>query len=222
MNRSQLKWDVAGLIPAVVQDGRSGEVLMVAWMNDEALEMTLRGPHVTFWSRSRSELWTKGATSGAVQAVRAVRVDCDGDTLLVTVDPAGPACHTGAQTCFFEDLSHDEAAPRIGAVLGQLAATIEARKDADPEQSWTAKLLSGGAAAYGVKIIEEADEVVKACAEESPERVAEEAADLLYHLLVGMAARGVGLSDVASVLRSRQGISGVTAKALRADNRDSP
>ena len=222
MSLDDLKWDDSGLIPAVVQDGASGEVLMVAWMNEEALTRTLQGPHATFWSRSRGELWTKGATSGNVQRVQAVRADCDADTLLVTVDPAGPACHTGAPTCFFEELGEHAPPARLGAVLASLAETIEARRGADPSGSWTAKLLAGGPEAYGAKIAEEADEVVRACAGESPERVAEEAADLLYHLLVGLADRQVSLQAVAQVLRSREGVSGVTAKALRADSRDSP
>lgn len=221
MSLADLKWDEAGLIPAVVQDGSSGAVLMVAWMNAEALERTLSGPHATFWSRSRSELWTKGATSGNVQRVQAISVDCDADTLLLTVEPAGPACHTGATTCF-SPLSDAEAPPRLGQVLSGLAATLADRARASPEESWTARLLAGGPQAYGAKVREEADEVVRACAEEGDDRVAEEAADLLYHLLVALQARGVGLSDVAAVLKARQGVSGIKAKALRDDNRDSP
>ncbi len=222
MNVEDLKWDSRGLIPGVVQDADTGAVLMVAWMNREALRQTLRGPHATFWSRSRGELWTKGATSGNVQAVVAVSADCDADALLVSVRPAGPACHTGAPTCFFEPLSGSAPPERLGAALAELAATVQARKGADPESSWTAQLLAGGVKAYGAKIVEEADEVVRACADESEDRVAEEAGDLLYHLLVGLADRGVSLSAVARVVRSRAGVSGLQAKALRGESRDSP
>ena len=191
-------------------------------MDRQALERTLSGPHATFWSRSRGELWTKGQTSGNVQRVVAVAADCDADTLLVSVDPQGPACHTGAPTCFFETISPCDAPPRLGDALAEIAGTIEARRCADPDSSWTARLLSAGVAAYGAKIVEEADEVVRACAGETEDRVAEEAADLLYHLLVGLADRNVSLAAVARVLTARAGVSGLEAKALRDHSREPP
>lgn len=215
MRPGDLRWGADGLLPAVVQGAADGAVLMVAWMNAEALERTLAGPHAVFWSRSRRTLWTKGETSGNVMRVASVRADCDADTLLVTVDPAGPACHTGATTCFFERLSEAEAFPRIGAALGVLEEVVAQRRGADPADSWTARLLAGGPDVYGVKIREEAEEVARACAAESSERVAEEAADLLYHLMVGLGHRGVSISEVASVLASRAGVSGLEEKARR-------
>jgi len=215
MTPADLPWGADGLLPAVVQGAADGEVLMVAWMNAEALERTLIGPHAVFWSRSRGALWTKGETSGNVLRVVSVRADCDADTLLVTVDPAGPACHTGARTCFFEGLSQESAPPRIGASLMALEAVVDRRRGADPDASWTARLLSGGPEAYGAKIREEADELVRACAGEPTDRVAEEAADLLYHLMVGLGHRGVSISEVAAILASRAGVSGLREKAGR-------
>lgn len=222
MTPQDIRWDGQGLAPAVVQDASTGTVLMVAWMNAAALAQTLQGPHTVFWSRSRQSLWVKGETSGNLMRVRSVSADCDADTILVTVDPAGPACHTGAQSCFFEPLTEDPAPSRLGEVLGALARTIESRKGGDPSESWTAKLLAGGPAAYGAKVIEEADEMVRACTDESDGRVAEEAADLLYHLLVALADRDVELTRVAQILAARAGTSGLQAKAMRGHGRDSP
>ncbi len=215
MRPGDLRWGADGLLPAVVQGAADGAVLMVAWMNAEALERTLAGPHAVFWSRSRRTLWTKGETSGNVLGVVSVRADCDADTLLVTVDPAGPACHTGATTCFFGRLSEAEAPPRIGAALVALEEVVAQRRGADPADSWTARLLTGGPDVYGAKIREEAEEVVRACAAEPSGRVAEEAADLLYHLMVGLGHRGVSISEVAAILALRAGVSGLEEKARR-------
>jgi len=210
-----LRWDDRGLLPAIVQDAGDGGVLMLAWMNREALERTLAGPHVTFWSRSRGALWTKGDTSGHRLETVAVRADCDGDALLVTARPTGPACHTGARSCFFAALSPGGPPARPGEVLAHLCATIEARRGADPAASWTARLLTAGPDAVGAKLREEAGELAAACASEPDDRVAAEAADLVYHLLVALAGRGVPLSRVTDALAAREGRSGLEEKASR-------
>lgn len=196
-----LDWS-AGLVPAVVQDARTGEVLTLAWMDREAFERTLRTRQTWLYSRSRGTLWRKGETSGHTQRVTDVRVDCDGDAVLVQVVPAGPACHTGRGSCFYRDAAGTE--PDAGGpVLARLEATIAARARLAPAGSYTASLLRGGVPAAGAKVVEEAAEVVRAAREESDARVAEEAADLLYHLLVLLAARATPLSAVLDVLAAR-------------------
>ncbi len=195
-----MQFDERGLVPCVVQDWRSGEVLTLAYMNAEALERTRQSGEMHFFSRSRGELWHKGATSGNTQAVRALRLDCDGDTVLALVEPAGPACHTGERTCFHRgDL--DPGAPH--EALPALQRTISARARARPEGSYTARLLEDPAL-IGAKVQEEAEEVTRAAREESDERVGEEAADLLYHLTVLLAGRGLALEDAAEVLDGRR------------------
>jgi len=168
------------LRPAIVQDAESGRVLMLAWMDAEAERRTRETGEAWFWSRSRQEYWRKGATSGNTMAVEELRDDCDGDALLLRVRPAGPACHTGSVSCF---------APALWRVISERAAT-------KPEDSYTAKLLEGGTAAVARKVGEEAVELVTAALAESDQRVVEEAADLVYHLYVLLAARGL---DVAAV-----------------------
>jgi phosphoribosyl-ATP pyrophosphohydrolase/phosphoribosyl-AMP cyclohydrolase len=194
-----IAFDDRGLVPCIVQDWRTGEVLTLAYMNAEALERTRATGEMHFWSRSRQELWHKGATSGNVQRLRALRQDCDGDALLALVEPAGPACHTGERTCFFTgDL--DPAAPH--EVLPALGRTIAARAAERPAGSYTTTLLEDSALA-GAKVEEEAEEVVRAAREESDERVAEEAADVIYHLMVLLAGRGLSLADAERVLDGR-------------------
>jgi phosphoribosyl-ATP pyrophosphohydrolase/phosphoribosyl-AMP cyclohydrolase len=187
---AEVKFDQRGLVPCVVQDWRTGEILTLAYMNGE----------VHFFSRSRQELWHKGATSGNTQAVRAIRYDCDGDALVVLVDPAGPACHTGERTCFHRG-ELDPPAPF--SVLPELERTIAERADTRPEGSYTAELLATPGAA-GEKVQEEAEEVVRAAREESDDRVAEEAADVLYHLAVLLRGRGLSLADAERVLDGRR------------------
>jgi phosphoribosyl-AMP cyclohydrolase / phosphoribosyl-ATP pyrophosphohydrolase len=184
------------LLPCIVQDARTGEVLTLAYMNDEALERTRETGEMWFWSRSRNELWHKGATSGNVQKLKELRLDCDEDALLALVEPAGPACHTGARTCFH----NGELDPVPAEALALLARTIEARRGAD---TYTGTLLADGEL-VGAKVQEEAEEVVRAARDESDERVAEEAADVLYHLAVLLAGRGVELADVYEVLNERR------------------
>jgi phosphoribosyl-ATP pyrophosphohydrolase/phosphoribosyl-AMP cyclohydrolase len=241
---NDLKWDDAGLITAVVQDRLTGQVRMVAWMNREALDATLSSGFATFYSRSRRTLWRKGETSGHVLRVHDVAVDCDGDTLLVQVDPEGPSCHTGRATCFFRKLSTGgsaaapaatttgtllpstapaSTAPEVDPSVADLAdpfllsleAEIEKRSRSSAQRSYTRSLLDGGVAKISAKISEEAAELNAALAGETDDRVASEAADVIYHLLVGLRARGVALRRVIEVLAKRAGQSGHAEKASR-------
>jgi phosphoribosyl-ATP pyrophosphohydrolase/phosphoribosyl-AMP cyclohydrolase len=194
-----LLFDAAGLLPVVVQDRASGDVLMVAWANAEALERTAETGLAHFWSRSRQALWRKGETSGNGLRVVEARADCDRDTLLLVVDPEGPACHTGARTCF------GETSPTAAGMLEELARVIAARAEAPAEESYTARLLAKGPDQVLKKIGEEATEVVLAGRGQSDERLAEETADLLYHLLVALHQRGLPLARVMDELRRRRG-----------------
>jgi phosphoribosyl-ATP pyrophosphohydrolase/phosphoribosyl-AMP cyclohydrolase len=204
MTADDVKWDAQGLAPAIVQDALSGEVLMLAWMNRESLQRTLDTRLATFWSRSRGELWVKGQTSGNTQAVRAVALDCDQDAVLVRVEPAGPACHTGARSCFVSGEPLLSAAPAPGETLLALERVLQSRKTAPPEGSWTAKLFADEALRHK-KVGEEAAELVVASLRGKREEIAHEAADLLYHALVLLQAHGMGLAEVTEVLRSREG-----------------
>jgi phosphoribosyl-AMP cyclohydrolase / phosphoribosyl-ATP pyrophosphohydrolase len=195
----ELAFGENGLLPCVVQDWRTGEVLTVAYMNEEALARTRETGETWFWSRSRQELWHKGETSGNVQRVRELRWDCDADTLLALVEPAGPACHTGERTCFHN--GETGAAPH--EALPALERTVEDRRANPVEGSWTAKLLADPPL-IGEKVQEEAEEVARAAREESDERVAEEAADVLYHLTVLLASRDLSLADAYEVLNARR------------------
>jgi phosphoribosyl-ATP pyrophosphohydrolase/phosphoribosyl-AMP cyclohydrolase len=200
MDDSQVAYDDRGLVPCVVQDWRSGEVLTVAYMNADALERTRATGEMHFFSRSRQELWHKGGTSGNTQAVRALRYDCDGDALVALVEPAGPACHTGERTCFHRgDL--EPTAPYES--LPTLQRTILERASQRPDGSYTVTLLDDRELA-GAKVLEEAEEVARAAREESDQRVAEEAADVIYHLTVLMAGRGLTLADAERVLDDRR------------------
>lgn len=196
-----LTWE-GGLIPVVVQDVRSGAVLMLAWMNLEAFQQTQTTGETWFWSRSRKALWHKGETSGNTQRVIDLRIDCDGDAIVAQVVPDGPACHTGRASCFYRTADGQEE-PAGGPVLSRLEAVIGQRKRTMPSESYTAFLLRRGIEAIGAKVREEAEEVVRAARGESDGRVAEEASDLLYHLLVLLAARGVPFVRVLDVLMSR-------------------
>jgi phosphoribosyl-ATP pyrophosphohydrolase/phosphoribosyl-AMP cyclohydrolase len=197
---SEIRWDERGLVPCIVQDWRTGEVLTLAYMNDEALVRTQQTGETHFFSRSRQELWHKGETSGNVQSVRSLRYDCDADAILALVEPTGPACHTGARTCFHNG---DPYEPPFG-VLPALERTIDDRATHRPQGSYTAALLAQPGRA-GEKVQEEAEEVARAAREESDERVAEEAADVLYHLAVLMRGRGMSLADAERVLDGRRG-----------------
>lgn len=184
------------LLPCIVQDAGTGEVLTLAYMNDEALERTRATGEMWFWSRSRNELWHKGETSGNVQKLKELRLDCDQDAILALVEPAGPACHTGERTCFHNgDLD-----PVAAEALPVLERTIAERRGAD---TYTGRLLADRGL-VAAKVQEEAEEVVRAAREESDERLAEEAADVLYHLAVLMAERGLDMTDAYRVLNERR------------------
>jgi phosphoribosyl-AMP cyclohydrolase / phosphoribosyl-ATP pyrophosphohydrolase len=196
----EIAFDDSGLVPCIVQDWASGEVLTLAYANAEAVERTRATGELHLWSRSRGELWHKGATSGNVQRVRALRLDCDGDALLALVEPAGPACHTGARTCFF---TGDLEPPAPHEVLPGLERTLAERAAERPAGSYTVELLDDPAR-IGEKVQEEAEEVARAAREESDARVDQEAADVLYHLLVLLHARGRALADAGEVLVARR------------------
>jgi phosphoribosyl-AMP cyclohydrolase / phosphoribosyl-ATP pyrophosphohydrolase len=196
----QVSYDERGLVPCVVQDWGTGEVLTLAYMNEEALGRTRQTGELHLWSRSRGEPWHKGETSGNVQRVRALRLDCDGDTLLALVEPAGPACHTGERTCFHRG-ELDPGAPY--EALARLERTLLQRARERPEGSYTVELLDDPSR-IGEKVLEEADEVVRAAREESDVRVDEEAADVLYHLLVLLRSRERSLADAERVLDGRR------------------
>ncbi|MEA2163660.1 MAG: phosphoribosyl-AMP cyclohydrolase / phosphoribosyl-ATP pyrophosphohydrolase [Thermoanaerobaculia bacterium] len=190
-----LKFDTNGLIPAVIQDARSGEVLTLAYMNQESLDRTRESGETWLWSRSRNELWHKGATSGNTQRVVAVSEDCDGDALVVSVIPNGPACHTGARSCF-------AGAPL--RTLDRLMSVLRDRREKRPEGSYTAKLFTGGRGRIAKKIGEEATEVVIAALSETRERMVSEIADLVFHVTVLMADEGIEWSEVEGELASRE------------------
>jgi len=200
-----LRFDDRGLVPVIAQDVTSGAVRMLAWANREALARTLATGRAWFWSRSRQELWEKGATSGHALHVVAAHADCDGDAVLLRVRADGPSCHTGATSCFGE--------PDATLELGWLASVIAARRGAAAESSYTARLLAAGAPAIAQKVGEEASEVIVAALAQTPERLADEAADLLYHLLVLLAAKGVDARDVSAVLAARHTESRATSAA---------
>lgn len=196
----ELRFDDRGLIPCVVQDWRTGEVLMLAYMNAPSLQLTLQTGETHFFSRSRQELWHKGATSGHTQAVRAIRYDCDADALIALVEPNGPACHTGQRTCFHRGQLEP---PAPHEALATLERTVAERAAERPDGSYTVKLLDDPEL-MGEKVQEEAEEVARAARSESDQRVAEEAADLIYHLTVLLRGRGLTLSDAGRVLDGRR------------------
>jgi phosphoribosyl-AMP cyclohydrolase / phosphoribosyl-ATP pyrophosphohydrolase len=198
---AEVAFDERGLVPCVVQDWRTGEVLTLAYMNAEALRLTRETGETHFFSRSRQELWHKGATSGNTQTVKAIRYDCDGDALVALVEPVGPACHTGERTCFHRGELEPEAPY---GVLPALERTIAGRASERPAGSYTVSLLEEPGLA-GAKVLEEAEEVARAAREEPDERVAEEAADLIYHLAVLLRGRDLTLADAERVLDGRRG-----------------
>jgi phosphoribosyl-ATP pyrophosphohydrolase/phosphoribosyl-AMP cyclohydrolase len=221
---SQLKFDAQGLVAVVVQDRLSGEVRMLAHANEAAVRATLETREGHFFSRSRQALWRKGETSGHVLHVTEIWADCDADALIYLVDPEGPSCHTGRDTCFFQPITHDGAAlassPDARPLLARLAAELEARTSASAETSYTRSLLDAGTRAIGAKIREEADELACALESESDARVLSEAADELFHMMVGLLARGLSLRDVEGVLAKRLGQSGLAEKASRGSRTD--
>jgi phosphoribosyl-ATP pyrophosphohydrolase/phosphoribosyl-AMP cyclohydrolase len=220
MGLDALKYDSQGLVAVIAQDAETGELRMMAYADETAIERTLETGVAHFFSRSRQKLWKKGESSGNTLGVRSVWVDCDGDTLIYMVDPAGPSCHTGAQTCFFRRLDangdlieagSDSAAP----TLLRLERALQERKASDSEKSYTKSLLDAGPTKIDAKVREEAAELGEALIGESDERVASEAGDVIYHLLVGLVLREVSLRDLLSELSSRFTQSGHEEKASR-------
>lgn len=200
----QVQFDKRGLVPCVAQDFASGEVLTLAYVNEESLRLTVETGELHFYSRSREEIWRKGETSGNVLRLRQLRYDCDGDAVVALVEPTGPACHTGERSCFYRDLDGDGTpAPAVHEALATLERTLRSRAAERPEGSYTVQLLDDPKLT-GEKIEEEAEEVVRAAREETDERVAEEAADLLYHLAVLLASREVPQSAAMEVLNGRR------------------
>ena len=206
-----VRFDEGGLVPVVAQDAATGDVLTLAYANREALEKTLKTGEAHYYSRSRGELWRKGETSGNTQKVVEVRLDCDDDALLYRVEPRGPACHTGESTCFFRAMAGEGVGVKtsragevsLGTMVERLAGTIAQRHAQMPEDSYTAGLIRRGPERLAQKVGEEAVEVVISAL--ANERLAEETADLVYHLLVLLEERGVGTEKVAGVLRDRHG-----------------
>ena len=195
-----IRFDEHGLVPCVMQDGRTGEVLTLAYMNSEALARTRDTGEMHFWSRSRGELWRKGETSGNTMRLLALRYDCDEDALVALVEPTGPACHTGERTCFYRG----DTAPQPSEALPALERTIARRKASNRVgSSYTAELLADPPR-IGEKVMEEAEEVARAAREESDERLASEAGDVLYHLAVLLSSRGLTMADAFAVLNARR------------------
>jgi phosphoribosyl-AMP cyclohydrolase / phosphoribosyl-ATP pyrophosphohydrolase len=211
----QVKFDERGLVPCVAQDAVTGEVLPLAYVNEESLQLTVETGELHFYSRSREEIWRKGEISGNVLKLRQLRYDCDGDAIVALVEPTGPACHTGERSCFYRELVgsastgfdaprvEGEPAPVVYEALAVLERTLRSRAAERPEGSYTVQLLDDPKL-IGEKVEEEAEEVVRAAREESDERVAEEAADLLYHLAVLMASREVPQAAAMEVLNGRR------------------
>jgi phosphoribosyl-ATP pyrophosphohydrolase/phosphoribosyl-AMP cyclohydrolase len=212
----QVRFDEKGLVPCVAQDAESGEVLTLAYANEESLRLTIETGEVHFFSRSRGKIWRKGEESGHVLKLKQLRYDCDGDAIVALVEPTGPACHTGERSCFYRELggsaSTEKDAPPVPGepspvpheALATLQRTLRSRAAERPAGSYTVKLLDDPTL-IGEKVTEEAEEVVRAAREESDERVAEEAADLLYHLSVLLASREVSQAAVMGVLNGRRG-----------------
>ena len=195
---SRLDWPKGdGLLPAIVQHWLSGEVLMLGYMNTEALAATQASGKVTFWSRSKQRLWTKGESSGHVLALKSIRIDCDADTLLVQAEPRGPTCHLGTSSCFGE-----EARPPLG-FLAELDALVAQRHAERPQGSYTTKLFEGGIRRIAQKVGEEGVESALAAVAQGDEELLGEAADLVFHLTVLLRARGLSLAAVAEVLARR-------------------
>lgn len=206
MDLSSIKFDSRGLVPAIAQDARTGAVLMLAWMSAESLQATLDSGYATYFSRSRQCLWRKGETSGHTQKVLAIRCDCDGDALLLTVEQTGPACHMGEYTCFHNTLTSvdEEDMPATSAILQQVYDVIADRQAHPKEGSYTNYLLDKGVEKICKKVGEEASETIIAAVKASPEEVRYESADLLYHLLVLLFQQGLTPQDLYTELARRR------------------
>jgi phosphoribosyl-ATP pyrophosphohydrolase/phosphoribosyl-AMP cyclohydrolase len=209
INLSEVKFDDRGLVPAIVQNAKTREVLTLAYMNEESLARTIETGQTWFWSRSRNELWHKGETSGNTQQVVSIALDCDRDAIVVLVDPAGPACHTGATSCF-DVLTGEQS---IGAVLDQLYELIQGRERDRPSGSYTTYLFDEGIDKILKKLGEESAETIIAAKNENGERLVSEVSDLVYHLLVLLVARNVSLEEIAKELKQRRKTGGESERA---------
>ena len=198
------RWNEHGLAPAIVQDARTGQVLMLAWMNAEAWRLTQETGETHFWSRSRQSLWHKGETSGNVQHIVEIRLDCDEDAILLRVEAAGPACHTGETSCFFTTVERRLSETSQATVLDRLAQVIQDRKQNPRPGSYTAQLFERGISEIAKKVGEESVEVIVAALSQSDERLVSETADLMYHSLVLLAVRNVPLEQVEQELERRR------------------
>ncbi len=220
-----IDWQKHPLIPAIAQDAETGEVLMLAYMNEEALRKTLESGYAHYYSRSRQRLWKKGESSGNTQKVESVALDCDGDAILLRVRQEGPACHTGRKSCFYKDLASgaitaepiEDPAKMYDDIVDRLYHVILEKKDGDPQKSWTAKLFKKGENTILKKVAEEAAELCFAIKDKNKEEVVYEAADLLYHALVALAYADVSPHLVRAELERRFGTSGIEEKAKRGD-----
>lgn len=215
INLDEIKFDDRGLIPAIVQNAETREVLTLAYMNEESLARTLQTKETWFWSRSRRQLWHKGETSGNTQHVVELSLDCDRDAVVVLVNPAGPACHTGAVSCFEVPVDHvretrNEQPETAGSFLDQLYELIQSRERRRPEGSYTTYLFAEGLDKILKKVGEEAAETIIAAKNEDSERLVSEAADLVYHLLVLLVARGLTLADIEQELKQRRKVGGAS------------
>lgn len=217
LDLSYIRFDDKGLVPAVAQDCNTFEVLMLAYMNREALEKTLDSRKAHYWSRGRGSLWLKGETSGNFQEVKSIHYDCDADTLLLMVEPKGPACHTGERTCFFRRLDEwgGPPPPRPEGEITKLFQTIKGRKSAPADRSYVASLYSKGRGKILEKIAEESGELIEAAGAKTRNEVLYEFCDLFFHSLVLLADEGIEIEEVYSELRRRAGVSGIEEKASR-------
>jgi len=221
---SRVDWDKSELLPVIVQDVVNNEVLMMAYMNREALELSLSTKVAHYFSRSKQRIWKKGESSGHTQAIHSFNIDCDNDTLLIKVTQEGVACHTGRRSCFFTELESGEANSEVQVnseamygVIDTLYHTIQERKNADPSTSWTAKLLSKGDNTILKKVVEEAGEFSFAYKDDDEKEMVYEAADLTYHMLVALAAKNISPDRIKQELARRFDMSGIAEKNSRED-----
>ncbi|QMU56561.1 MAG: bifunctional phosphoribosyl-AMP cyclohydrolase/phosphoribosyl-ATP diphosphatase HisIE [Candidatus Mycalebacterium zealandia] len=225
MDVGKIKFGENGLVPVIVQDCENGKVLMMAWANEEALLKTEQTGQTHFWSRSRGKLWKKGEESGNWQKVREIFVDCDHDCVLVLVEPQGPSCHTGEQTCFYTDADGERAlSPDFGSsvsesgamvAMGKVFQTVKDRKANPKKNSYTSALFEGGTDRIARKITEEAGETIIAAKNEDPDEIVSEMADLWFHCLIMLAERGLSPADIDRELENRIGVSGLEKKSKK-------
>ena len=221
---NRVDWEKSELLPVIVQDVKNNEVLMMAYMNKEALELSLNTKVAHYFSRSKQRIWKKGETSGHIQTIHSFNIDCDNDTLLIKVTQKGVACHTGRRSCFFTELESGEANSAVEVnseamygVIDTLYHTIQERKNADPSTSWTAKLFAKGDNTILKKVVEEAGEFCFAYKDNDESEMIYEAADLTYHMLVALAAKNISPDRIKQELASRFNMSGIAEKNSRED-----